>query len=271
MKALVLYKSEDPNNKSFQFMHCWNVLKNHQKWIDWSSQKSSSQKKQKTAPSSSPSSFAPCALEDDEAAAQESEVPTEAQPIGMVDEGADLSPEGNNSVDWGGGELMVSAPEDQSWPIGVVTCSGRQKSRRTKNFSNEEDELLALSWLNVSTEYVQGSERFTYWQRICDYYHSKKDIESNRNQNSLMHRWSTIQDSVSKFERCLARIEGTSQNGVITQDEVSFCLLDLVFTLHAVWKVNMTFQLYRSCKQLLYSSLKIRTTSHFSFCIAGIS
>lgn len=225
MQALALYKSEDQNNRSFQFLHCWNLLRTHQKWIDRSSQKSShipSQKKQKTAPSSSPSSSAPCALEDGEAAAQECEVPTETEtePIGAMDEDVGLSPEGNNSVDWGGGELMVSAPEEQHWPIGVATRSMSRNKRRTKNFSNREDEMLVLAWLNVSVDQVQGSERSTYWQRIYDYYHSKKDCESNRNQNSIMHRWSIIQDSVSKFERCLARIEGTSQNGVITQDEI---------------------------------------------------
>ena len=97
MQALALYKAEDQNNKPFQFLHSWNILRTHQKWID-RSQKPSSQKKQKTTPSSSPSSSAPCALEDAEAAAQECEVPT--QPAGTTGKDLDhLSPEGNDSVD----------------------------------------------------------------------------------------------------------------------------------------------------------------------------
>ena len=46
-------------------------------------------------------------------------------------------------------------------------------------------------------------------------------VQSARNQNSITHRWSTIQDSVGRFERCLARVDGAGQDGVITQDEVS--------------------------------------------------
>ncbi|CAO2142079.1 unnamed protein product [Urochloa humidicola] len=223
MQAVALYKSEDQNNKSFQFLHCWDILRTHPKWIDRSSQISShkwcrvsSQKKQKTSPSSSPSSSAPCAREDGEAAAQECEVPR--QSVETMDE--DVAAEGNNSVDWGGGELVVTLPEEQHCPIGVVTRPVSRIKKRTKNFSNREDEMLVVAWLNVSAEQVQGSERSTYWQRIYDYYHSNKDCQSDRNQNSIMHRWSIIQDSVSKFEKCLTRIDSTSQNGLITQDEI---------------------------------------------------
>ncbi|OEL36459.1 hypothetical protein BAE44_0002517 [Dichanthelium oligosanthes] len=232
MRALTLYKSEDPN-KSFHFLHCWNLLRTHEKWIGRSpSQVSSqqpSQKKQKTAPSSSPSSSAPCANEEDTEAAAAQEC--EEQPIGTVDEDADLSLEGDDSVDWGGGELMVSPPEEQHWPVELVTRTVRRNKKRTKNFSNREDEMLVSAWLNVSVDQVQGSERSTYWKRIFDYYHSNKDCESERNQNSIMHRWSIIQESVSKFERCLSRIEGTSQNGVTAQDEVSLYVFYLVVSL----------------------------------------
>ncbi|CAN6372487.1 unnamed protein product [Urochloa humidicola] len=223
MQALDLYKSEDQNNKSFQFMHCWDILRTHPKWINRSSQISShkwcrvsSQKKQKTSPSSSPSTSAPCAREVDEAAAQECEVPR--QSVETMDE--DVAAEGNISVDWGGGELVVTLPEEQHLPIGVVTHTVSRIKKRTKNFSNREDEMLVVAWLNVSADQVQGSERSTYWQRIYDYYHANKDCQSERNQNSIMHRWSIIQDSVSKFEKCLTRIDGTSLNGVITQDEI---------------------------------------------------
>ena len=81
MQALALFKSEDQNNKSFQFLHCWNILRTHHKWIDRSSQissqkfsQTSSQKKQKTAPNSYPSSSTPCTLENGVVATQEFEV-----------------------------------------------------------------------------------------------------------------------------------------------------------------------------------------------------
>jgi hypothetical protein len=29
---MALFKSRDKDNKSFQFMHCWNILRNQPKW-----------------------------------------------------------------------------------------------------------------------------------------------------------------------------------------------------------------------------------------------
>jgi len=46
MEACVFYKAEDKDNKSFQFMHCWNLLRTQPKWHD---RMKNSHKKQKTA------------------------------------------------------------------------------------------------------------------------------------------------------------------------------------------------------------------------------
>lgn len=141
---------------------------------------------------------------------------------------------GNSTADCGGGgggELTASPPEEHHSPAGgVVTRSVRPNQKRSKNFSTREDEMLVRAWLNVSVDPVQGSERAAYWKRIHDYYHSGRDFESDRNQNSITHRWSTIQESVGKFERCLSRVEGADQDGVITQDEVCFYVVDSFVT-----------------------------------------
>uniref|UniRef100_A0A0A8YT05 No apical meristem-associated C-terminal domain-containing protein n=1 Tax=Arundo donax TaxID=35708 RepID=A0A0A8YT05_ARUDO len=57
MQACALYKSEDKDNKSFQSMHCWNLLRTQPKWHDKQNQFSSqnaSHKKQKMTTESSP-------------------------------------------------------------------------------------------------------------------------------------------------------------------------------------------------------------------------
>jgi hypothetical protein len=57
LQACNLFSSEDKNNKSFQFLHCWRLLRNQQRWAERSSQityQKSSQKRQKTSPNSSP-------------------------------------------------------------------------------------------------------------------------------------------------------------------------------------------------------------------------
>ena len=52
MEACVFYKAEDKDNKSFQFMHCWNLLRTLLKWHDRMKElaaQKNSHKKQKTA------------------------------------------------------------------------------------------------------------------------------------------------------------------------------------------------------------------------------
>lgn len=34
VQAMALFKARDKDNKSFQFLHCWNILRNHPKWHD---------------------------------------------------------------------------------------------------------------------------------------------------------------------------------------------------------------------------------------------
>lgn len=53
VKACALYKSEDEQNKAFQFMHCWNKLRTQPKWLakfDKLVAAKTSNKRQKTSP-----------------------------------------------------------------------------------------------------------------------------------------------------------------------------------------------------------------------------
>ncbi|KAL6640451.1 hypothetical protein ACP70R_021574 [Stipagrostis hirtigluma subsp. patula] len=94
--------------------------------------------------------------------------------------------------------------------------------RRSKNFSVQEDILLVSAWLEISTDAVQGNEqsRTSYWQRIHDYFHEHKDFPSDRNANSLAHRWGVILESVNRFCGWYAQIENRRQSGVTEQDKV---------------------------------------------------
>ena len=103
----------------------------------------------------------------------------------------------------------------------------RPNQKWTKNFSDKEDEMLVLAWLNVSSDGpAHGGERAPYWKRMHDYFHARRDFESERSENSLLHRWSTIQDSVKRFDRCVADVvDGQDDNSLTPQDTVT--LLDL--------------------------------------------
>jgi hypothetical protein len=60
---MALFKSRDKDNKSFQFMHCWNILCNQPKWYEKHKQlddtKKVSNKKQMTIMASTPRTCTP--------------------------------------------------------------------------------------------------------------------------------------------------------------------------------------------------------------------
>nr|TKW38516.1 hypothetical protein SEVIR_1G120100v2 [Setaria viridis] len=93
--------------------------------------------------------------------------------------------------------------------------SRRSNHKRSKNFSDHEDEVLVSGWLNVSLDPVVGKDQkgAKYWSRIYEYFNEHKTCPSMRTMNSLMHRWETIQKCVNKFCGCLSRIELRCQSG----------------------------------------------------------
>jgi hypothetical protein len=112
--------------------------------------------------------------------------------------------------------------QSQSMQVNRAVPSTRPNHKRSKNFSDHEDEVLVSAWLNISLDPVVGKDQKggRYWSRICDYFHEHKTCSSKRTINSLMHRWETIQKSVNKFCGCLTRIELRRQSGTTMQDKV---------------------------------------------------
>ncbi|XP_058184010.1 uncharacterized protein LOC131301649 isoform X2 [Rhododendron vialii] len=93
--------------------------------------------------------------------------------------------------------------------------------KRGGNFSIEEDNMLVSAWLNISLDAVQGNgqKHKTFWIRVWEFFHENKTFTSERNDNSLMNRWSTIQLSTNKFCGYLAQIEAAHQSGMTEQDK----------------------------------------------------
>ncbi|CAM0947557.1 unnamed protein product [Alopecurus aequalis] len=128
-----------------------------------------------------------------------------------------LSNQGNCCATWDDRQVCNPSEEQQS-PAERSTPSAARG--RTKNFSDKEDDMLVLSWLNVSMDVAPGNEqgRSGYWQRMHCYFHRNRNFESDRNQNSLSHRWSTIQEHVQKFCRCYDRIQ--CRSGMTEKDKI---------------------------------------------------
>ncbi|PRQ20791.1 putative glutathione transferase [Rosa chinensis] len=99
-----------------------------------------------------------------------------------------------------------------------------KKAKRAKNFSIQEDNLLVSAWLNTTLDPAIGNDQkgAAYWKRIWDYFYAEKnfELECDRNQGSLMHRWSGIQLDVNKFCGYIAEIERTRASGTTEQDRI---------------------------------------------------
>ncbi|PAN05650.1 hypothetical protein PAHAL_1G141000 [Panicum hallii] len=113
--------------------------------------------------------------------------------------------------------------QSQAMQVGPAAPSVRPNHKRSKNFSDHEDEVLVSGWLNISLDPVVGKDQKDgrYWSLICEYFHEHKTCSSKRTINSLMHRWESIQKCVNKFCGCLTRIELRCQSGTTMQDKVA--------------------------------------------------
>ncbi|KAL6554253.1 hypothetical protein OROMI_019926 [Orobanche minor] len=68
---------------------------------------------------------------------------------------------------------------------------------------------------------IQGSNQThqTYWERIAAFYYENKTFSSDRTANSLSHRWSVINSSVSKFVGYYNQVQEKNQSGLSEQDK----------------------------------------------------
>jgi len=109
--------------------------------------------------------------------------------------------EGTHLVDFEDFSNPCNEQQSQEVLVTPSASSARPNHKRSTNFSEKEDEILVSAWLNVSLDPIIGANQThkSYWTRIHDYFHENLTFPSDRSQNSLLHRWSTIHDSVNKF------------------------------------------------------------------------
>ncbi|CAL5321482.1 unnamed protein product [Camellia sinensis] len=82
--------------------------------------------------------------------------------------------------------------------------------------------MVVLAWLNTSLDAMYRNEQKskTFWRIVGEYFHEHKTFISERNNNSLMNRWSIIQLGTNKFCGYFAQIEALHQSGVNEQDKI---------------------------------------------------
>jgi hypothetical protein len=102
-------------------------------------------------------------------------------------------------------------------------CRGRGASKRNKNFSISEDEVLCSAYLNVSKDPIVGVNQPVgcYWSRMEQRYNEHKKTAQARTMSSLQHRWGDIQRDTSRFCGFFAKVERRNASGKSEDDKVN--------------------------------------------------
>jgi hypothetical protein len=118
--------------------------------------------------------------------------------------------------------------------------------RRDKNFSIKKDELLCSAYINVSKDPIAGCNQpmGAYWDRVTQYYHDHKTMQTERTKASLIHRWEKIQKDTSKFCGYYGKIVWLNESGKNEDDRVNKQLLDVLVSCFDSFQASNTFLSY---------------------------
>jgi len=108
-------------------------------------------------------------------------------------------------------------------PMGTQPSQPNAVKRRpicAANYTPEEDLQLCESWENMSLDPITRNEQPSkaYWKRIHENFHANKKIVSDRNANSLEHRWGIIHKECKKFQGLFEEVERRHPSGVPYQE-----------------------------------------------------
>jgi hypothetical protein len=102
----------------------------------------------------------------------------------------------------------------------LLAATQDRRSHRTDAYTNKEDLMLCDAWLHIGTDPISGAEQKggQFWWQIFLYFHEhrkfKPDIfESDRNDVSLLKRWSFIQLEWNRFCGALENVKNRKQSG----------------------------------------------------------
>ncbi|OEL35772.1 hypothetical protein BAE44_0003210 [Dichanthelium oligosanthes] len=118
--------------------------------------------------------------------------------------------------------IATSEPEEPTPPT-PKTKKNKLEPKREKNYSQREDEVLCLAYLNVAKDAIKGANQSkdTYWKRIHAYFHEHKHFVSTRSAGSMMQRWGTIKREVSRFCGIKNQQDRLNESGKTDDDRLS--------------------------------------------------
>ena len=100
------------------------------------------------------------------------------------------------------------------------------------NWTDEEDVLLAESWVGVSNDPIKSNQQSgeTFWERIFARFSSKmqkrfgEQAASHRTVTAVQNRWSMMNHDINKFVGCLAQVKAVQKSGYIEEDYITDAL-----------------------------------------------
>lgn len=142
---------------------------------------------------------------------------SQGSPMGLY---TNLLSEGYLQKAWG--QNLNSQFGAQPMQAEVPTPPVKANNKRKGNFSDKEDEVLVVAWLHASMDPIVGTEQkhATYWNRIHEEYELHKPQGSERNVNSISHRWSVVKEQVGRFCGCYEQIMHRHESGKTEQDKI---------------------------------------------------
>jgi hypothetical protein len=107
----------------------------------------------------------------------------------------------------------------------VGQLSGQCKKKvtgRSTNFSTAEDVNLCTSWVAISCDPIKntGQKKAAFWVRVAKLYNTNRGCYPERSQKSLLCRWETIKEQVSRFSSYMVQTLRLNPSGMSDSDKV---------------------------------------------------
>ena len=167
--------------------------------------------------------------------------------------------------------------ELQATDVGATRTARKGLSHRSKKFDQEEDKIICVAWCKVSKDPIHGANQrqATFWSRVRAYFDEHKKSSVARTENSIMHRWGTIQKEVNKFCAAYDKTLRRNASGKTIQDMVQFQSLFFCYIFHYLVQFTYLniFLYFHLCRLMMPWRPTRETTKSISrllSCIVGI-
>ncbi|XP_062559472.1 uncharacterized protein LOC134224117 isoform X2 [Armigeres subalbatus] len=102
-----------------------------------------------------------------------------------------------------------------------LTQTQSNESKRGRNWTEDEDAQLCLSWLAISKDSVKGTDqsKTTFWMAVRQHAGIKMYYIKDRPVDGVRQRFNQLSHQISKYIGCLAFVNRANKSGESTDDK----------------------------------------------------